>query len=126
MKLSRILIILLVCLAGPLALAQITDNECDPGESPDVIVGDIFDVNRYGSVGGITGYSFGTESCNKGTCEALWIGGTPEHPVIGMNMFRLKDGRFEQIGQSWLKHGFFDAVRRRPLLRASAYRPAED
>ncbi|MCP3982706.1 MAG: hypothetical protein GY716_25730 [bacterium] len=82
-------------------------NECDePGEEPDIIVGSISDANSYGSVGDIAGFSIGTVSCNIGTCWAEWLSGTPYHPVIGQNMFRLKDGRFEQIGQSWLKHGF--------------------
>jgi hypothetical protein len=75
-------------------------------ESPDVIVGEIVGTTRWGTVGGITAYSFGTTSCNIGTCWLNWISSTPEHPVIGQNMFRLKDGRFEQVGQAWLKHGF--------------------
>jgi hypothetical protein len=76
------------------------------GKSPDVIVGDIVGTSRWGAVGGITAFSFGTTSCNIGNCWLNWISSTAEHPVIGQNMFRLKDGRFEQVGQAWLKHGF--------------------
>ncbi|MCP3982050.1 MAG: hypothetical protein GY716_22320 [bacterium] len=83
------------------------NNECDaPGEFPDIVVGDLTGTQRWGSVDGTVGYSFGTDSCNLGTCEALWFGGTSEHPVIAQNIFRLRDGRFEQLGQGWLKHGF--------------------
>jgi len=76
------------------------------GESPDVIVGDLTTPTRWGTLNGITAYSIGTTSCNLGSCWLNWISSTAEHPVIGQNMYRLKDGRFEQIGQAWLKHGF--------------------
>lgn len=83
-------------------------------QSPDVIVYDIGvdnsntnDIHYYGQSGGIAAYSFATQSCNKGTATVQWLtGGSTLHPVIGQNMFRLKNGRFEHIGQSWLKHGF--------------------
>ena len=95
------LFLLLAALAVPAALA---DNICDPGEAPDIITGDIVGAQRYGTVGDITAYAIGTTSCNIGTCMANWISGTAEHPLIGQNLFRLKNGRFEQIGQAWLKH----------------------
>jgi len=106
-------IVLGIAILGAPALAQ-TDNICSLGEAPDLIVGDIFGdggphgvVGRYwGTVGGISAYSFGTDACNFGTCQADWFPNSPSHPVIGQNLFRLKDGRFEHIGQSWLKHGF--------------------
>lgn len=65
----------------------------------------------YGVSGGIAAYAVGTTSCNVGTEPLLWIDNAAnQHPVISQNLFRLKtvDGstRFEQIGQSWLKHGF--------------------
>ena len=41
-----------------------------------------------------------------GNCWLEWFSGNNRHPVIGQNMYRLLDGRFEQIGLSWLKHGF--------------------
>jgi hypothetical protein len=75
-------------------------------KDPNVIVGDIVGTLTFGPVGGITAYSVGTTSCNVGNCWLNWIANTPEHPVIGQNLYRLKDGRFEQIGQAWLKHGF--------------------
>lgn len=100
---------LVLVLAGSLsARAQGDPNACDePDEVPDVIVGDIHEILRHGVVDGVTAFSIGTVSCNVGTCWLNWIADTPDHPVIGQNAFRLKDGRFEQIGQSWLKHGFF-------------------
>lgn len=76
------------------------------GEVPDVIVGDLSDTTRYGTVSGITAYSIGTTSCNLGSCWLNWIAGTQEHPAIGQGLYRLMNGRFEQVGQSWLKHGF--------------------
>ena len=75
---------------------------------PDVIVGDLNGMDSYGTNGsGIYAYSIGTDSCNIGNVWLNWFSGTNQHPVIAQNFYRLKNGRFEQIGMSWLKHGFF-------------------
>lgn len=100
----------LMCLAG-LALAA---SAPALGVGPDVIVGDLPDTQYWGVVAGplpgteddIAAYSVATTSCNIGTAQLSWIQTTNQHPVIAQNLYRLKDNRFEQIGQSWLKHGF--------------------
>ena len=102
----RLLFLALALCAFGRAAAQ-DANECDqPGEAPDVIVGDLPSVRHWGSVGDVTAYSVGTTSCNIGSCHLNWFANDSRHPVIGQEMYRLKDGRFEQLGQSWLKHGF--------------------
>ncbi|MAW76757.1 MAG: hypothetical protein CMJ95_05115 [Planctomycetes bacterium] len=77
---------------------------------PDVIVGDLPNTNSYGSntVSGeqIFAYSVATTSCNIGNQNLDWIANNNRHPVIAQDMWRLHDGRFSQIGSSWLKHGF--------------------
>ena len=73
---------------------------------PDVIVGGIPDVTTYTAVGGINAYAIGTDACNIGTQPMLWQASTSDHPVIAQNLYRLNGGRFEQVGMSWLKHGF--------------------
>ena len=87
---------------GSVALGQ---TICD-SIGPDVIVGDIVGVDNYSSSGTIEAFSVGTTSCNIGDEELLWIASSTQHPVIAQNMFRHNNGRFEQIGQAWLKHGF--------------------
>ena len=77
----------------------------------DVIVGSIPDVSKYGSVvvsgQTIMAYAIGTTSCNIGTAQLEWFAQpSNRHPFIPQNMFRHKDGRLEQIGMSWGKHGF--------------------
>jgi hypothetical protein len=48
-----------------------------------------------------------TTSWNLGDEPVDWIGfPSNRHPFIIMNLYRLKDDRFEQIGQSWIKHAF--------------------
>ena len=85
---------------------------------PDVVVGDLIGVQQGpgGFVGGYVGLGIGTTSCNFGTVNLNWYslssGTTPnDHPVIPQNLYRMSGGatndeRFEQIGQSWLKHAF--------------------
>jgi hypothetical protein len=81
----------------------------DPGEpliGPDVIVGEFIDICNYAAEGDYDSFAVGTTSCNIGSTNLLWRDNTPQVPVIGQNMFRLKNGRFEQIGQGWLKYAF--------------------
>jgi len=105
--------ILKVVVAG--AAAMTLSIGAASAQTPDVIVYDIGvdhsdtdDIVYYGQADGIAAYSFATQSCNSGTGELDWYSssGSTAHPVIGQNMYRYANGRFEQIGQSWLKHGF--------------------
>ncbi len=75
---------------------------------PDVVVADLYDIGRFpDEVEGVTAFAVATNACNVGTARASWIAGTNEHPVIAQDAYRLMDDRFEQIGMSWVKHGFY-------------------
>lgn len=73
---------------------------------PDVIVSNLDGLQLYGIEGDMSCYAMTTVSCNLGEADAEWFAFTNHHPVIAQNMYRLKNGRFEQIGLAWLKHGF--------------------
>ncbi len=88
------------------------DDGSVPG--PDVIVGDVNGLAQFGSANnGFVGLALGTDSCNAGTVNLNWHA-TPsnDHPVIPQNLYRMTGGsdnteRFEQIGQSSVKHAFY-------------------
>ena len=91
---------------------------------PDVIVGDVEDVAQFDSpVGTQVGLAIGTDSCNNGDQPVDWFAmPNTDHPVVPQNLYRMSGGanndeRFEQIGQSWMKHTFlaFGRVRLRHL-----------
>ena len=80
---------------------------------PDVIVGDVEDVAQFASpVGTQVGLAIGTDSCNNGDQPVDWFAlPQTDHPVVPQNLYRMSGGanndeRFEQIGQSWMKHTF--------------------
>jgi hypothetical protein len=86
---------------------------------PDVTVYEVREFSNPTTSGSYKGYSIGTNSCNVGDKPLWWCNdagdpycSTDQHPVIAQNMYRLKTvpsqsyQRFEQIGMSWLKHGF--------------------
>jgi hypothetical protein len=81
---------------------------------PDVIVGDLNGLSQPDSAASGTqvGISVGTDSCNAGTVDLDWFAlPNNDHPVIPQNLYRMSGGitndeRFEQIGQSNVKHAF--------------------
>ena len=80
---------------------------------PDVIVGDVEDVAQFSApVGTQVGLAIGTDSCNNGDQPIDWFAlPQTDHPVVPQNLYRMSGGadndeRFEQIGQSWMKHTF--------------------
>lgn len=76
------------------------------GIGPDVIVHDLQSVSSHAQQDGISAYTLGTTSCNLGDIPVGWYADTNDHPVIGGSIYRLRNGRIEQLGISWLKHGF--------------------
>src|SRR5437016_214882 len=80
---------------------------------PDVIVGDLPVVQQLGNAGTQVGLAVATTSCNNGDQPVDWFAlPNTDHPVVPQNFYRMSGGtdnteRFEQIGQSWLKHTFF-------------------
>jgi hypothetical protein len=116
-RLNRRALIAVCCLAGLAVVLATVDGSAlaAPAIGPDVTVFQFTDIGNYGSSSGFAGYSIGTRSCNRGDTPLNWCdqasgcapgATTKDHPVIAQNLYRLKGGRFEQIGMSWLKHGF--------------------
>ncbi len=79
---------------------------------PDIVVGDMFDLQQFGSSGSQVGLGMGTDSCNNGDQEVNFRQlPNGDHPVVSQNLYRMSGGvnntdRFEQIGQAWVKHTF--------------------
>jgi hypothetical protein len=90
---------------------NVPDAGTTPG--PDVVVGDLSGLAQFGSSSGTqVGLAVATDSCNFGDQNLHWFQ-TPDndHPVIPQNLYRMSGGasntdRFEQIGQSSVKHAF--------------------
>ncbi len=80
---------------------------------PDIVVGDLSDmVQADPSSGTQVGLGIGTTSCNNGD-QPVHFFALPQtdHSVVSQNLYRMSGGtnnndRFEQIGQSWVKHTF--------------------
>jgi hypothetical protein len=79
---------------------------------PDIVVGDMSGLAQFGSSGGQVGLAIATTSCNMGNQEVHFFQiPNTDHPVVSQNLYRMSGGannndRFEQIGQSWVKHTF--------------------
>ena len=110
----------------PIEIVQVVDGEVkseslppinDPNvgtvPGPDVVVGDLSGLAQFGASSGTqVGLAVGTDSCNFGTVNLNWFQNpNNDHPVIPQNLYRMSGGannteRFEQIGQSSVKHAF--------------------
>jgi len=110
----------------PIEITQVVDGEVISNElpannspaagtvpGPDVVVGDLAGLAQFGSSSGTqVGLAVGTDSCNFGTVGLNWFANpNNDHPAIPQNLYRMSGGstndeRFEQIGQSNVKHAF--------------------
>src|SRR6266487_4170501 len=97
----------LAVVGGRLTISRDFANALGRPSAAGVIAGEI-------SIGaGIqVGLGIATTSCNNGEQPVDWFQlPNTDHPVVPQNLYRMSGGadnteRFEQIGQSWLKHIF--------------------
>ncbi|CAG0985140.1 hypothetical protein PHYC_01980 [Phycisphaerales bacterium] len=74
------------------------------GQDVDLSVSEIPSIALMGHESGIMAYSVGVSVCNQGPADAAWQGMTNQHPLWGCGLYRLANGRLEQVGVSWLRH----------------------
>lgn len=90
--------------------AQSAPEGFNPG--PDIIAGDMEGLQQFGSSGTLVGLGISTTSCNAGNQVVNFFAmPATNHPIIPHNLYRMSGGadneeRFEQVGQSWVKHTF--------------------
>jgi hypothetical protein len=90
---------------GSYALHVLCQQPSAPGA--DAYIGEINQFQQFGRLGDVVGCALDSPLCNAGTQPLDWYGNPdPRHPFAAFNMYRLMSDRFEQIGQSWCKHGF--------------------
>ncbi|MBX3385553.1 MAG: hypothetical protein KF768_03190 [Phycisphaeraceae bacterium] len=77
-----------------------------PGSAWKITGGPVNSPADSSLTGLVTAFSLGTTSCNIGDVPFEWYSSTNRHPVIAQNLFKVDNGRFIHVGQSWLKHGF--------------------
>ena len=100
--------------------ADLLASTPDPARPPETNVTGVLDlslgaltfISEMGHEGtypnGLSGIAMATTACNVGDTDVPWLSPMQEaHPLIHMALYRLLNGRLEQIGVSWIKHGFF-------------------
>jgi len=96
--------------SGTFSLQAGSDPCANPTTGPDLLIGEITSIQNAVAAGGLDSFTLGTTACNIGDTVLNWFGPTQLHPVISETFYKYKvvngTGRFEQIGMSWLKHGF--------------------
>ncbi len=86
--------------------AAVSAASAGSSSGPDLIVGDMNSITRWGTIDGITAYSPNLTVCNIGDQPAASVQSTNQHPIYSYNLYRHFQGRFEQIGQAWIRHEF--------------------
>ncbi|MEZ4648254.1 MAG: FlgD immunoglobulin-like domain containing protein [Candidatus Eisenbacteria bacterium] len=82
------------------------------GCTTDGKLAELYQPATFGRIGsfpdGETSLALATTICNIGDCSIPWNAPMNEaHPGVAMQLYRLADGKFEQIGLSDVKHGYF-------------------
>jgi hypothetical protein len=89
-----------------IVLVTLTIAQLAMAEGTDLILADTPVGKKWGTIDGVSGYSFSHIYCNIGDEPAAVLQGAPAHPVITTSIYRLMSGRLEQIGQGFAFHEY--------------------
>ncbi len=76
-------------------------------DGADLEISGIVNGVTFGEVDGLRSYAVGFQTCNVGDTPIDWVSNTNRHPILATQLYRLHEGRFEQLGMSLAFHEFF-------------------